>query len=302
MIEQGIYFALGCIVTALAALAFAPFFWSRALRLTRRRLQLQIPLSMQEILAERDGLRAEFAVERLRIERAMERVQASKAADMAAIGRHSVAASRLADEVAALRRIEQARETEISRLSRELAETNAEAGAVKIELFHAFAQEERRARDIHLLESERRRLGDVAEGRRVAIASLESGIAGLEEKLAASKSMERWTAPREDGLAASMRNRLEVAMAHATRHETSSLSLRRELDEAKARIRQLEAEPRPDARALDTDEADAGLRSSIHALGLAVATMAREGRNGTAGAEPRTRRAMDETPSVIDAG
>ena len=303
MIEQGIYFALGCIVTALAALAFAPLFWSRALRLTRRRLQLQIPLSMQEILAERDGLRAEFAVERLRIERAMERVRASKASDMAAIGRQSVTAVRLGDEIAALRRVGRAQETEIDRLSRQLAETNAEAGAVKIEFFHAVEHGERCERDLRRLENEHRSLADVAEGHRLATISLEHGVADLEARLAASKATERPTDAREDGLAASMRNRLETAMAHATRHETSSLSLRRELDEAKARIRLLEGEQRPDnGDAARADADDAGLRSSIHALGLAVATMAREGRNGAAGAEARPRRVMNETPSVIDAG
>jgi chromosome segregation ATPase len=299
LIEQGIYFALGCIVTALAALAFAPLLWSRALRLSRRRLQLQVPLSMQEILAERDGLRAEFAVERLRIERAMERVQAAKAADMAAIGRHSVAAARLADEVAALRRLEQAQQAEIDRLLRELAETNAEAGAIKMEHARADERAARAAGRIQALETDCRRLNDVAESRRVAIASLERTAADLEAQLSAAKT----NGTREDGLAAGMRNRLEIAMAHATRHETSSLSLRRELDEAKTRLRLLTAGERSDGRHQpDTEEADAGLRASIHALGLAVATMTREGRNGAAATEPRARRVLDETPSVIDAG
>ncbi len=298
MIEQGLYFALGCIVTALAALAFAPLFWRRALRLTRRRLQPQIPLSMQEILSERDGLRAEFAVERLRVERAMEAVQASKAADMAAIGRHSVAASRLGDEVVALKRVGAEQADAILRLSRELAESNAEAGAIKIQLYHASEQSERQAQSVHLLKGERDHLHGLAESRGLAIAA-------LEEKLAAS-STQRSTDPREEGLAASMRNRLEVAMAHATRHETSSLSLRRELDEARARIRLLEANQRPDevAARIDgdsSDAADAGLRSSIHALGLAVATMTRERRNG-AEPKPPARRAVEDTPSVIDAG
>ena len=296
MIEQGIYFALGCIVIALAALAFAPFFWRRALRLSRRRLQLQIPLSMQEILAERDGLRAEFAVERLRIERAMERVQLSKGADMAAIGRHSVAAARLADKVAALRLLEQAQDVEIKRLSRESIATNAEAGALQVELFDALGLVERRAREAETAHAELRDLGDLAESRRLEIASLERRAVQLEEERAAKTSRSR-----EEGLAASIRNRLEIAMAHATRHESSGLSLRRELDEAQARIRQLEGERHVDrAEPVDPDEADGGLRSSIHALGLAVATMAREGRNGTAN-ETLARRTMEPVPSAIDA-
>ena len=248
---------------------------------------------MQEILAERDGLRAEFAVERLRIERAMERVQLSKGADMAAIGRHSVAAARLADEVAALRRLEQAQDVEIKRLSRDSSETNAEAGALQVELFDALGLAERKAREA---ESAHADLRELAESRRLEIASLERRAAELEEERAAKSSRSR-----EEGLAASIRNRLEIAMAQATRHESSGLSLRRELDEAQARIRQLEGERHSDrAEPLDPEEADGGLRSSIHALGLAVATMAREGRNGTSN-ETLARRTMEPISSAIDA-
>ena len=147
MIEQGIYFALGCIVTALAAMMFAPVFWRRALRLTRKRLQLQIPLSMQEIFAERDQLRAEFAVERLQIEQDLERVQAGKARDMAEIGRRSMEVSRFADKLSALRVVEQNHETEIDRLSREIAERDSEIGTLKAERLAEAETLERLRRD-----------------------------------------------------------------------------------------------------------------------------------------------------------
>ena len=55
---------------------------ARALRLSRRRLEMQMPLSMDEIVAERDQLRAEFAVDRRRIEQAAEALQLARAKDM----------------------------------------------------------------------------------------------------------------------------------------------------------------------------------------------------------------------------
>ncbi len=76
-------FALGFLVAGLVALAFAPAFWRRANRLTRRQLEMQIPLSVQEILAERDQLRAEFAVERCRLEQRTEHLDERHAADLA---------------------------------------------------------------------------------------------------------------------------------------------------------------------------------------------------------------------------
>ena len=147
MIEQGIYFALGCIVTALGAMMFAPIFWRRALRLTRQRLQLQIPLSMQEIFAERDQLRAEFAVERLRVEQELDRVQAGKARDMAELGRRSMEVTRLTERLSASRAAEQARETEVDRLSRELAERDSLITSLQAEALAAAETASRLRRD-----------------------------------------------------------------------------------------------------------------------------------------------------------
>ena len=147
MIEQGIYFALGCIVTALGAMMFAPIFWRRALRLTRQRLQLQIPLSMQEIFAERDQLRAEFAVERLRIEQELERLQASKAHDMAELGRRTMEVTQLAETLSASRATEHAHKAEIDKLRRELTERDPEMASLKAEALAAAEAAGRLRRD-----------------------------------------------------------------------------------------------------------------------------------------------------------
>ena len=55
-------FALGFLVAALFGLLFLPAVQRRAARLAGRRLEMLLPLSMEEIVAERDQLRAEFAV------------------------------------------------------------------------------------------------------------------------------------------------------------------------------------------------------------------------------------------------
>jgi hypothetical protein len=88
LIEQAMYFALGFLVAGLLSILFLPAFWRRALRLSMRRLQMLAPMSMEEVIAERDLLRAEFAVRELRMEQQIENLRAAKAADMATIGRH----------------------------------------------------------------------------------------------------------------------------------------------------------------------------------------------------------------------
>src|SRR5208283_727686 len=62
VIEYAMYFALGFLIAGLLMLMAMPAFWRRAMRLSMRRLQLLAPLSREDAIAERDLLRAEFAV------------------------------------------------------------------------------------------------------------------------------------------------------------------------------------------------------------------------------------------------
>lgn len=60
--------ALGFLVASLLALMLAPFLWRRAVRLTTRRIQGTTPLSMSDIQADKDQLRAEFAMSTRKLE------------------------------------------------------------------------------------------------------------------------------------------------------------------------------------------------------------------------------------------
>lgn len=79
-------FALGFLVASLLGLLVLPAVNARALRLASRRAEAKLPLSAAEISAERDFLRAQFAVRERRLERAVEAARAKRHADMAAIG------------------------------------------------------------------------------------------------------------------------------------------------------------------------------------------------------------------------
>ncbi len=60
--------ALGFLAASLLALMLAPFLWRRAVRLTTRRIQGTTPLSMSDIQADKDQLRAEFAMSTRKLE------------------------------------------------------------------------------------------------------------------------------------------------------------------------------------------------------------------------------------------
>jgi hypothetical protein len=68
IIENIMYFALGLLVAGLVALIIMPAVWKRAVRLTKRRIEAATPITMAEFRADKDQLRAEFALSTRRLE------------------------------------------------------------------------------------------------------------------------------------------------------------------------------------------------------------------------------------------
>ncbi|MEQ8445132.1 MAG: hypothetical protein RIB57_04525 [Pelagibacterium sp.] len=62
VIENAMYFTLGFLAAALFAIAIGPAFWRRAVRLTKRRIEAATPVTLAEFRADKDKLRAEFAI------------------------------------------------------------------------------------------------------------------------------------------------------------------------------------------------------------------------------------------------
>ena len=67
-IENIMYFALGLLIAGLVALVIMPAIWSRAVRLTKKRIEAATPMTMAEFRADKDQLRAEFALSTRRLE------------------------------------------------------------------------------------------------------------------------------------------------------------------------------------------------------------------------------------------
>ena len=95
------------------------------------------------------------------------------------------------------------------------------------------------------------------ETKRTLVDALETRVAGLETRLA---DVSHAGELREGAL----RGRLEAAMAHSARHETSGLSYRSGLDEARLRIRALEEELAAAGATARDRETNASLQLSLH--------------------------------------
>lgn len=75
MTESLLYMAIGFLAAALLAIAIVPLIHQRAVRLTMREVESRLPLSMAEVQAEKDALRADFAMTTRRLELANERLR-----------------------------------------------------------------------------------------------------------------------------------------------------------------------------------------------------------------------------------
>ncbi len=95
MIELIMYFGIGFLVAALLGLLFIPLVHNRAVRLTMKRLEASTPLSISEIRAGKDQLRAEFAVSNRRLEMSIERLKAQTTTQLAELGKKADAINQL---------------------------------------------------------------------------------------------------------------------------------------------------------------------------------------------------------------
>jgi DNA repair exonuclease SbcCD ATPase subunit len=75
LIENMMYFALGLLVAGLVALIIMPAVWKRAVRLTKRRIEAATPITLSEFRADKDQLRAEFALTTRRLEMNVENLR-----------------------------------------------------------------------------------------------------------------------------------------------------------------------------------------------------------------------------------
>jgi chromosome segregation ATPase len=99
MIEPIMYLAIGFLVSMLFGLMIVPLVHNRAVRLTTRRMEAATPLSMAEIQADKDQLRAEFAMSARRLEMNVDQLKNKTTSQLAELGKKSDAINRMKIEL-----------------------------------------------------------------------------------------------------------------------------------------------------------------------------------------------------------
>ncbi len=91
MIESIMYFGIGFLCAALLGLVIVPLVHNRAVRLTVRRVEAAAPVSIAEVQADKDQLRAEYAMATRRLELTIEQLKAEATAQLGELGRKTEA-------------------------------------------------------------------------------------------------------------------------------------------------------------------------------------------------------------------
>src|SRR5436190_9042591 len=99
MIEPIMYVGIGFLVASLLVIGFIPLVHQRAVRLTMRRLEASTPVSIAEIQADKDQLRAEFAMSTRRLEMSVEQMKTKTTSQLAELSKKGEAINKLKIEL-----------------------------------------------------------------------------------------------------------------------------------------------------------------------------------------------------------
>ncbi|TGQ51045.1 hypothetical protein EN836_26260 [Mesorhizobium sp. M1C.F.Ca.ET.193.01.1.1] len=198
MVQSILFFALGFLCAVFLVSLIAPAVWRRAAVLTRRRLEASMPLTPAEIVAEKDRVRAEFAMTTRRLEMNIKSLKEKAAEQLVEIGRGREALKGLAvekkDKDQALSDLQaknaelRQREEELRRLSEKLAQTERSL--------------EKRALDLQKLEQMYDDASFSSSNRQIELVARESELDKLANDIAVLRSQRKEADRRSQELAA----------------------------------------------------------------------------------------------------
>jgi chromosome segregation ATPase len=184
VIESTLFFTLGFLCAGFLALMIAPAIWRRAVNLTRRRIEASVPLTLNEIQADKDKLRAEFAMSTRRLEMSIKGFKEKAAEQIAEIGRSREELKRLAAERDEKHAAITALEAQGAELRAELRQREDQLQQANARLDEAGKALEARALDLERLGGLYEEATFAASGRQIELVARESEIERLNDDLA----------------------------------------------------------------------------------------------------------------------
>lgn len=242
-IETAMVFVLGFVVAALLSLALMGAVWRRAVRLTTRRVESAIPLSMAEIKAEKDQVRAEYAIAIRRTEVEAERLRETANLQTIEIAKRTEAIRDLNAELDARAARIAGLESAKAALEETLAESRATVAAKIDELARGAAHLAEREAAFEALTREHAEKVAESDGQRVEIVALRTQvdnqrnqIGQLSAELATAEgdlAAHRLSYAETSNLLTSERQRIADVHAALKREQEGAAELRAEIAETR---------------------------------------------------------------------
>lgn len=124
--ETILTFALGFLIASLIALIFAAPLWRRAEKVTKKRLESALPVSVEDIAADKDKLRADFALTTRKLELNLEKLRKKAQAQMTTVQQGNSKLVDLKSELKTKTETEVTHESELKGLIEKLAHSEGE--------------------------------------------------------------------------------------------------------------------------------------------------------------------------------
>jgi chromosome segregation ATPase len=221
MVEPIMYLAIGFLISMLLGLTIMPLVHNRAVRLTTKRLEAATPLSLAEIQADKDQLRAEFAMSARRLEMSVDQLKNKTSNQLAELGKKSDAINRLKLELGEKNATIFSLEAREKALKDQQRATEEEFSAKTIALRNAEHALGDKQAELAKLTNELSDRSTMAENRQVELISVRAQIDSLQKQVN--------TAEKEFG----------DTQERLVSHRGESDAATRELTDARARVANL---------------------------------------------------------------
>ena len=179
MIEPIMYLAIGFLLAMLFGLMILPLVHNRAVRLTTRRMEASTPLSMAEIQADKDQLRAEFAMSARRLEMSVDQLKHKTTSQLAELGKKTDAINRMKLELGEKNATIFSLEAREKAMKDQLRATEEEFAARTEALRQAEKALSDKQAELSRLVGELNDRSTTAESRKVELAAMHAQVDGL---------------------------------------------------------------------------------------------------------------------------
>ena len=221
MIEPIMYLAIGFLVSMLFGLMIVPLVHNRAVRLTTKRMEAATPLSMAEIQADKDQLRAEFAMSARRLEMSVEQLKNKTTSQLAELGKKTDAINRMKVELGEKNATIFQLEAREKAVKEQLRATEEEFSAKTDSLRSAEQALRDRQADLSKLNADFNDRSVMAESRQVELVAVRTQIEELKSRVTDAEK------------------EYSTTQARLTQERSDSASVSRDLSEARGRVENL---------------------------------------------------------------